>query len=226
MYELKSVTQLLNEVKSLRGASVSVFGQPTVLSEGVDENDLLIDTVDVLEVLRDYDAYSFMADLMAEYNVHADEPIEDVLDFIYMMQEGGRFSEDKHDNTYNWSAPLSHDIDFMIFDDQYTDETLVSIRVHMYGDVRGNYTDVAVMKFDDIHQFDEVFFGMTESKDVPGTGGRFAVTVELMSDEKRVYDYEAQDEVHTSYAYDMEDLVKELKDEGILEETTEGDSIQ
>lgn len=46
-----------------------------------------------------------------------------------------------HDNSYNWSAPLSNHIDFIEYLNTRTSEKFIELKVHLYGDVRCNYTD-------------------------------------------------------------------------------------
>ena len=50
-------------------------------------------------------------------------------------------------NTYNWSANIDHDID--VAELEFDGYTYMTIMVHRYGDVRANYTDRFVVKFDD-----------------------------------------------------------------------------
>lgn len=57
------------------------------------------------------------------------------------------------DNSYNWSSDLSQDINFTIVstDDDWcnsSEDQYIVLRVHQGGDVRGNYSDCRVYKFD------------------------------------------------------------------------------
>ena len=56
-------------------------------------------------------------------------------------------------NTYNWNAFIDHDINYYIY--QYNNNIYVVLKVHRYGDVRGNYTDEAVLIFNDVNEFYE-----------------------------------------------------------------------
>ena len=53
----------------------------------------------------------------------------------------GNMEELTHDNSYNWGAPLSNHIDFIEYLNNRTHEKFIELRVHLYGDVRCNYTD-------------------------------------------------------------------------------------
>ena len=55
--------------------------------------------------------------------------------------EEGNMKQLDHDNSYNWSAPLSNHIDFIEYLNTRTSEKFIELKVHLYGDVRCNYTD-------------------------------------------------------------------------------------
>ena len=57
-------------------------------------------------------------------------------------------------NTYNWNAFIDHDINFYIY--EFNNNIYVVLKVHRYGDIRGNYTDEAVLIFNDTNEFYEV----------------------------------------------------------------------
>ena len=51
------------------------------------------------------------------------------------------------DNTYNWNAPLTHDVEFTIY--EADDGCYFKGSIHRAGDVRGNYTTEFLLKFVD-----------------------------------------------------------------------------
>src|SRR5699024_5140470 len=66
-----------------------------------------------------------------------------------------------HSNTFNGSAPVTNHIDFSVFEFQdgfMGDEVLVEMKTHLgYGDVRANYTEPILLKFDSMDDFTEKF---------------------------------------------------------------------
>ena len=61
----------------------------------------------------------------------------------------------ERNNTYNYSANIDHDIDYRIVESGH-DGVWFAFMVHRYGDVRGNYTDWAVCKFDNLYELWEL----------------------------------------------------------------------
>ena len=59
------------------------------------------------------------------------------------------------DNTYNHGANIDHDIDYRVIELENGD-VWIALMVHRFGDVRANYTDWAICKFDSIYDFWEV----------------------------------------------------------------------
>ena len=98
------------------------------------------EVIPFLESLKDY-----------EVDISQSE-IKDMMNFW-----DSNFSEPKYkrNNTYNYNANIDHDIDYRIVESEH-DGIWFAFMVHRYGDVRGNYTDWAVCKFDSIYDFWEL----------------------------------------------------------------------
>ena len=98
------------------------------------------EVIPFLESLKDY-----------EVDMSQSE-IKDMMNFW-----DSNFSEPKYkrNNTYNYNANIDHDIDYRIVESEH-DGIWFAFMVHRYGDVRGNYTDWAVCKFDSIYDFWEL----------------------------------------------------------------------
>lgn len=126
--DFTTVENVINELKELKGATVNIFGQPTKLNE--EFNPLLIDTIDVLESLKKYERD------FKDY--------EDYFDFSDCK---------KFDNTYNYGSPLTHDLCYNIYESEINNSIAVSMCVHKYDDIRGNYTDNMFFVFDDEYTF-------------------------------------------------------------------------
>ena len=59
------------------------------------------------------------------------------------------------DNTYNYSGYLERDLNFIIYENDCTEETLVFFAVHVGIDIRAGYTKYFAMKFDNLYDFQE-----------------------------------------------------------------------
>lgn len=59
------------------------------------------------------------------------------------------------DNTYNYCGYLERDLNFIIYENDCTEETLVFFAVHIGIDVRAGYTKYFSMKFDNLYKFQE-----------------------------------------------------------------------
>ena len=127
----------LNEIKkdleSLRGKDVKIFGQPTTLAK--DYGVFYVDAIDVIDELIEI----FVE---IDYN-DLDETLEKM-----------NASEKTSGNSYNWSGNISNDFNFTFWDTQQG--LILEIKFHRFGDVRGNYTDSALIPLDDEYQFYEL----------------------------------------------------------------------
>ena len=61
--------------------------------------------------------------------------------------KGVNLNNGDSDNTYNWNAPLTHDVEFTMY--EADDGCYFKGSIHRTGDVRGNYTTEFLLKFND-----------------------------------------------------------------------------
>lgn len=108
------------------------------------------DLIDTLHILFDiYDNYdcSKVYDLTG-FDMYALD-IESIFDV----------KEVAHDNTYNWSAPVTNDLDFKVYTNRITKKGFIEVNVHNgYGDVRGGYNIAFLFEFTDLVYVDS--FGL------------------------------------------------------------------
>lgn len=116
--------------------------------------------------------------------------------------------EVKGDNTYNWGGKISDDLnmDYLKTDNG---EEIMLIMVHLYGDIRGGYSDYFVVKFDNDYEFYELESTM-QSKEV---NDHMFANMTIFSEMYDVYDYEKQEDVGSFYCLELEDLLKEIEEE-------------
>ena len=151
----KSLLNLaMDDLKELRGKKVKVFGQPTELFDTIEENDGIVDILEVLYNIEDDEFTSIEEDIYDEDGYYLDtNTIEFTeVDVFYNWLDQYEYKEVKCDNSYNWGSPLSNDIDFTIYHNITLNEYYVTMKIHMYGDVRGNYTNEFILKYN--HEYD------------------------------------------------------------------------
>ena len=201
----------INELLQLRGSQVEIFGQPVTLPNTVD--DLEIDTINILEDMEEYefDWYDFRYYTEDEDGNESEidifegcETAEEILD---VLEEYG-YIEDTYfaaDNSYNWSAPVSNDFYFKLYKDSVSGGVFVDFSVHLFGDVRGNYTDSVIYHFDSIVEFDELLLNCNKYVQI----GNYGVVVDIFNDGFEVYD-DAGNYIVTAYG-DYDDVVEAIK---------------
>ena len=202
----------INELKQLRGSKVEIFGQPVTLPNTVD--DLEIDTINILKDMEEYefDWYDFRYytedEDGNEIEVDIFEGCETGEQILDVLEEYG-YIGDTHftaDNSYNWSAPVSNDFKFKMYRDFVSGGIFVDFSVHRFGDVRGNYTDSVIYRFDSEGEFYESLSNC--NKYVPV--GNYEVCVDIFNDGFEVYD-DAGNYIVTAYG-DYDDVIEAIKD--------------
>lgn len=178
---MKTLKSVIEDIKNLRGADVTIFGQPTTLNSEI--NKFTIDVIDVLEALEEYEI-----------------DIEDI-----DVDSLGFYS--KADNTYNWNSPISNDVNFEIYE---ADMYYVCVRVHRYGDVRCNYTDDVWFAFDNEYTFYELISETTTYENVEIDENIYYVDINVFSEGFEVYDADGE-YICTAYGYDEADIIEDIK---------------
>ena len=110
-------------------------------------------------------------------------------------------------NTYNSNACIDHDFEYDILENDLDNEYLVFIMVHRFGDVRCNYTDWAVCKFDDIYQFFELE-STTPSIEI---NDRYVADVCIFDETYYVWDYVNDKDVGYFCITEKKDLLETIK---------------
>ena len=111
-------------------------------------------------------------------------------------------------NTYNWNANIDHDID--VAEVELDGYTYMAIMVHRYGDVRANYTDRFLVRFDNEYEWSELE-SIMQYKTI--CDGRYCVDINIMSECYNVWDNEKEVNVGEFYELEVEDLLNEINSE-------------
>ena len=136
---------------------------------------------DVLEVLEG----------MKRYETQLDEET-----FNQILEEG------EGDNTYNWAANISNDIN--IYDLKGVGCVM---KVHLGGDIRGNYSCYfSVTSWEDI-----IYDGDLEMQWKP-INERYSADMYAFTEGFEVYDKEVGDNIGQCYAMELEDVLKWIEE--------------
>lgn len=110
-------------------------------------------------------------------------------------------------NTYNGNTNIDHNID--VAELKIDGYTYMAIMVHRYGDVRANYTDRFLVRFD---YAEEIFYleSCTQYKDI--ADGRYTCDINIFSEMYYVWDNEKQNDVGEFYEIEVEDLLEKINE--------------
>ena len=207
---MANLQEMIKDIKSLRGATVEVFGQKTVLDQEVSE--MYVDILDIMESLVEYEQELEVEEYdeeTEEYEVKEVDTIDEYLDFIggvYGLRE--LFS----DNSYNWNGRISNHFDFKAYKDETLGDIYIVFKVHRYGDVRCNYTKECLLKFNSYEQFLEKIEESNKFTNVEVDGKEYDLYVSALYDGYEVYDTESGRNIIYTCETDKESIIKEIRE--------------
>ena len=111
------------------------------------------------------------------------------------------------DNTYNHGANIDHDIDYRVIELE-SGGVWFAFMVHRYGDVRGNYTDWAVCKFDYV----EEIFELESTTQTVEIDNRYVADICIFNESYYVWDYINNETVGCFYEIEKENLMEVIKE--------------
>ena len=177
------MTRLENVIEEVKAAHTGEY-RPWIFDENgnIREDVLVGDVIPLLEELKEY-----------EIDI-TDEEIEEFIND----------EETKGDNTYNWGANISNDL--QIHSQEYDGEITMVIAVHLRGDIRANYSDYFAVKMRGFYEFYELE-SMLQHKYITDT---LVADINLMSEGYSVYDYEHDDDLGEFYEIEIKDALPEI----------------
>lgn len=218
---INTVSNIINEVKALYGSTVNYWGDTHKLNDAPNDNDPIIDTVSILENLEGYE-FDIMG-AIEEYNDYlTDEGYElyevdpsdydEVITFLYNSTLISSDMYEKGDNSYNWDAPVTQHFNYEVY--KATDGGIfITFSVHRFGDVRGNYTDTALLYFDSDYEFYEAIVGCTKNLYITVSGRDFVIDVNPLNNGFEVYENgEDYDYMFTVYGYELDEIREEIRE--------------
>ena len=216
---MKRIYEIIEEVKSLRGANVRVFGQPTTLTS--DYGKYTIDTIDILNNLEDYeipkiiDYWTFEEEDGEDIEVLEEITCEEYLD---ILDDNGFLVEKNSNNTYNWSAPVSDNFYYHIYKNLRDDNLIIKIAIHRYGDIRCNYTDEFCIVVDSEEEFFDILCESDKFNTVEIDGKKYDIDIRFSDDMFEVNTEEGY-YVGDIYAEDEEEAIEKIR--ALIEEEEE-----
>ena len=209
---MKRIHEIIEEVKALRGANVEVFGQPTTLRS--DYGKYIIDTIDILKNLEDYEAPEIVDYWTFEEEDGEDiEVLEEITceEYLDILDDYGFLVEKNSGNTYNWSAPVSNDFYYHIYENLRDDNLIIKIAIHRYGDARCNYTDEFCIIVDSEEEFFDILCESDTFNTVEIDEKKYYIDIRLFNDTFEVCT-EDGDCIGEIYAEDDEEAIEEIKE--------------
>lgn len=194
-----TIRDIINDIKEIHGAPVYYFGDYHKL-DALETDNFTINIIDVLETLESYE----------------------ITESIEELTEGGYIYNDCDyigNNSYNWLAPINHNFDFKIYDNNNTacGVCYVEFKVHRFGDVRGNYTDSVVLEFMNDCEFYEVISECNRYNTIEIDGINYGIDVNIFSDAFEVYD-DNGNYITAVCGYDADEITEEIKNAIVNEE--------
>lgn len=189
--------------------NVTLFGQ-TINNPNLNnfEDPTLIDTLEILKGLSNESYDTFDLSNLSMY----DETIFPILEYNF-----GIIEEVAHINTYNWSSPLSNDLDFRVLNSETN--TILLVNVHNFGDPRGNYGLQFMFIFDRVEDWFYLFEDLETYKSFEINGICFDFNMFSEAGVFNVYDSNNDlDLEYDIYIGDFEDCQNWIKENKLVTE--------
>ena len=209
---MKRICEIIEEVKALRGANVRVFGQPTTLTS--DYGKYIIDTIDILNNLEDYEIPEIIDYWTFEEEDGEDiEVLEEITceEYLNILDDNGLLVEKNSGNTYNCSAPISNDFYYHIYENLRDDNIIIKIAIHRYGDARCNYTDEFCIIVDSEEEFFDILCESDTFNTVEIDEKKYYIDIRLFNGMFEVCT-EDGDCIGEIYAEDDEEAIEKIKE--------------
>lgn len=139
-------------------------------------------------------------DLLYELKDYEIETTEKSIDWIVV-------NADRRWNTYNWNANIDHNID--VAEMEINGYTYMAIMVHRYGDVRANYTDRFLVRFNSEYEWFELESRM-QYKTI--ADGKYSCDIDIMAECYNVWDWDNDTSLGEFYEIEVKDLLNEIEE--------------
>lgn len=199
---MNNINQLINEVKEM---------EKNIYKKGVT---FLIKTSDILENLKQYELLDYITyELNQDTEEYEEIYLEDKEEYLNYLIDYGfiDINKSKSDNTYNWNANITNDIDFTIYCNELNNNILVELKAHLNGDIRGNYTDSILLHFDNEEQFFDVMQENYIIDIVEVDGIEFNLFTSFFNEEITINKTDNDNIEFYVYEYEYQYIIEEIK---------------
>lgn len=150
-------------------------------------------------------------ELFVENGVEYEKEVS-IEEYIDYLCDNDLLEELDCNNTYNWNSPISNDIDFRVYVDKLQNRTITELKVHKYGDVRGNYSECIYLEGE--HEYLLEALDVQKNIEIEINGIQYVLTTSVLK-ESNMFDVCEVDE-YNNYEYKFEhyiegDTIEELK---------------
>lgn len=151
----------------------------------------------------------------------------DIDTYMERLAEKGKIEYKGSENTYNLTSKTQNDFVWHTY--KVKDYYIVLVSFHIGGDIRGNYTDYFVLKFDYDNQFENICLGDLSREnnltfDLEIDNKVYAITPFALEECLEVYDYETDDYIYGIYETTDEEVIANIK-EKVKEREEENNEI-
>lgn len=176
-----------------------------VSEEYADELKYVCDSRVILDNLRDFEVK-----IPKEFIEKSEHTFDVAIQYMELLT-GATNNKFGGENTYNWNGRIMHDFNCMTY--EMKDHTYyVAIMVHRGGDIRENYTDYVLFKFDTPEEYFEVISNITLENcgGVEEINGRhYYYDLSIFTEYIHVWCEETEEEFDI-YAYNDESFKEEI----------------
>ena len=183
-------------------------------------DDYYVNAWDILEELKPYEVN--MVKLCKTYNVEITEELKKSNKESYwidintelrcLLEDEGILEEVKVDNTYNYNGNINHDIAFIIYHNKKDDMYYVDLSIHLMGDIRGNYTDSVIYRFEYETEFYDFLLDCYKTFSINYKGIEYKIYVNCLSEIVEVFGGKYGElDIINSYDIYKENIKEELQ---------------
>jgi len=188
------LTNIIKDVIDLEAKEVTIFGQKQTLRS---DKELRFSprVKNFLIALKDYEVTKAVYKEVINAFDNEDSSLEVV----------------SSDNTYNWNSSIDHDINYNYV--KFYDKDFIILKVHRYGDVRGNYTEEAVVQMSMDEFFEILFNECTVYELITIDGFDYQLTIYATSDQIDVYNPHNNESFEVYTVADEDYIIEAIKAE-------------
>lgn len=167
-----------------------------------DEVNFCLDTIELLKGLKDYEEE--IPKVM--YDSASPDDWSNGIDEYLMTFKGINYDDGQSDNTYNWSACLTHDLEMTAYDTE--EGYFLKASAHRAGDVRGNYTTEFLLKFNSREDYYEAIYEVSSelANEVTVDGRVFTIKPSFFSEYVDIYEQDTDNVWEDVYCTCIEEL--------------------